>query len=42
MIAFYKWIVFFIFMLTFQIEAKNSILFKQKSTKKIENFFLVK
>ncbi len=38
----YKWIVFFIFLVTFPTEAKDNIFSKKNSSKKIENFFLIK
>jgi len=42
--SFYKWIVFFIFLITFQIKAnnKNNISLKRNYSKKIDNFFLKK
>ncbi len=40
----YKWMIFFIFLLTFQIEASNktNVLSIKDSSKKTKNFFLTK
>lgn len=38
----YKWIVFFLFLVTFPTESKNNVFLKKNSAKNIQNFFLIK